>query len=84
MGKTVVIDANGWNDDMDAAPKDGTPFLGYSSRVSECAVIKWAEYLNCFRPTVFDGLYVEGEGVSDFCDPTHWRPLPPPPSTEQG
>lgn len=64
-----------WNDDMEAAPKDGTPFLGWSDE--GVAYVCWS-----FWRTEDKGLwrfFDTGRGDSYSFRPTHWRPLPEPP-----
>lgn len=65
----------------DTAPKDGTEFLGYSSRVGKCDVFKWSSHWKCFETTQHDGTYGPDEDeISIFDDFSHWMPLPPAPS----
>ena len=58
--------------DIATAPKDGTPILGYVPRFAyepKCEVLAWV---------------AGGWAAHDTCheSPTHWQPLPPPPSEE--
>ena len=57
---------------IEAAPKDGTEFLGFVgvSYQGGVVVLHWDK---------IDGLFIDRE--ADFWDPTHWMPLPPPPET---
>lgn len=65
---------------IESAPKDGTKILGYGPRGAE--VWRWNRQPYHQRPNP----YWERSGGSVTADranqPTHWCPLPPPPSAE--
>lgn len=67
----------GWRD-ISTAPKDGTPFLAINEHQAMLIV--------CARQEALEGGPGEWFYVDHFTDcseldsPTHWRPLPPPPS----
>lgn len=78
-------DSDGWRD-IATAPKDGTPVLGYAedwihddynpSGIRECfcdgdGFWQSPEWNN------YQDVYETGDG-----SPTHWQPLPPPPSRQ--
>lgn len=54
--------------DIDSAPKDGTEVL-----VTEVVYSPFVAY--------WSGTFKRwsAEGSHDYCSPTHWMPLPPPP-----
>ena len=60
---------------MDSAPKDGTEVLAYAQEIVR---MKWVEGEGY-------GLWIYAdETLADVCpeaiQPTHWKPLPPPPA----
>lgn len=59
--------AIGWRDDMENAPRDGTPVLVFT----ESGLVANAYYNRGWIP-IFSGKVL-------YRDPTHWMPLPPPP-----
>lgn len=77
----------GWQD-ISSAPKDGTIFLGFYPRFWVAGGRgDWAnpERLWCVGATRWDGdddlwRWHTLDGDAGY-EPTHWRPLPPPPST---
>jgi hypothetical protein len=63
---------------IETAPRDGTHVLGYED--GEMTVIHWSDH----PPT---SSYKGGYWNNIYCNdgewwPTHWMPLPPPPTTE--
>lgn len=81
MLSEALADANleivpGWQD-IETAPKDGTDILGYTPRNGHMWRTNWVEiYLNADntfnQPHWSCGIYTY--------QPTHWRPLPTPPT----
>lgn len=72
-------EADGWRD-ISTAPRDGTPILTYSGGCveTEAQMVMWwsmdkAEHC---------GFGWEAYEVSHMLAPTHWQPLPEPPTTE--
>ena len=67
---------------IETAPKDGTWILGYHPK--EWPIICW--YMVCITDPMGNHYEHEawhrmnGAGVSMFNSPTHWMPLPEPPS----
>jgi len=67
---------------IDGAPKDGTLFLGCKADHYHPQEAVWAAYhpnsrgKECWRTSAICGNKIEGL--------THWMPLPPPPSVEDG
>jgi hypothetical protein len=75
--------AGGWNADMDAAPRDGTPVLLCDARTGSMRWAVWA--IHPSHADTWDGdflgwrdgtLAARGEIVGVI--PTHWRHLPAP------
>lgn len=79
-----------WNPNMDEAPKDGTAIdlwvrSGAASyRLTDCQWIEdfdgagWANYRQYDEALHDSGLQLLREGVT----PTHWMPLPKPPTDQ--
>ena len=62
-----IIDAKGWNDNMDEAPKDGSRILGLpENRRCQAVEVHWGMFANKWINN-----YTEGEWII-----THWMPLP--------
>lgn len=68
------------------APKDGTHIMIF-------AQLRPNDFLECDRPQVLSGYWDEIDGAwcstgstfhGPFYDPTHWMPLPPPPTPDTG
>lgn len=66
----------GWQT-MDSAPKDGSEFVGYDAATGTQHVTHWDQY-GWYDPD--SHYYSETEPFQ----PTHWTPLPTPPSQEDG
>ena len=60
---------NGWRDDLENAPRDGTELVVYLPFVKRCVIAKWFEnyWVDRWDSTV----------LSD--EPSHWQLLPEPP-----
>ena len=66
------VEGDGWKT-IESAPKDGTPVLAYQAgRYFKC----WME---CDQ---YEGGYFWQDEEDSEPSPTHWRPLPTPPSSE--
>jgi hypothetical protein len=65
--------------DIASAPKDGTHFL--ASVDGEVRLVAWGKTSH----VPMYGFCLADQGVEDFdlCKPTHWRPLPAPPSNPE-
>lgn len=63
---------------IETAPRDGTWFLGWRpSKYEECRVDVWA--WNGFDSR--ENMFVDAaDSICDDHQPTHWMPLPPPPT----
>lgn len=66
---------------IETAPKDGTGFIGYERVHDGMYVISSC----CFDTTIGEFVFVEFSSQSN-CEarPTHWMPLPAPPTEEAG
>lgn len=82
-GKNVLaaLSGDGWMP-IESAPKDGTEYLGYDAKRNKFDVCVFIDspYVG-HTAAQSDGEY--GAGPDEFETPTHWQPLPPPP-TESG
>lgn len=67
---------SGWHP-IETAPKDGAEFLAYG---------KAGTFITAWRPDQCKGFGVIDSccGYYEDCEPTHWRPLPPPPASITG
>ena len=61
---------------IDLAPKDGTPILGFDGH--NITSVKWIVDFNWWEICVPS----EGYRDSDCIEPTHWVPLPDPPTVK--
>lgn len=75
-------DAPAWQD-IETAPKDGTSILGCNSR--GVFIFRWNtdEYARRVRPYWDSYGYVWGTTALRSDQPTHWMPLPEPPTPQQ-
>ena len=64
--------AGGWQP-IETAPRDGTPILSFDG--TDMAVIEWA--YGAWRVAVDE----YGVNQIEATPPTHWQPLPTPPSS---
>lgn len=73
-----MIDRNGWNTDMDAAPRDGTPVLLWlpdgPSGLPVAEVAEW--HGDCWWT---NGGPNAGSDMDEWSQATAWQPLPQPP-----
>ena len=71
-GLTIVAEGDGWLP-IETAPRDGTRVLGFGPHDSR------GHYINAviFYRDMWTITWMTGYG-----EPTHWRPLPPPPKPE--
>ena len=69
--------ASGWQT-IDSAPKDGSDFISY---VDGCrTLVHWGKVSHV---PIYGWIDIVGDPEDrDLCYPTHWQPLPPPPSEE--
>ena len=79
-------DAQGWRD-IATAPRDGTPIMVYCPRAGVVAPAKWDDnrfakkprpYWTHWGERIWGTLWIRDD------QPTHWRPLPPPPQGREG
>ncbi len=75
----MTIDANGWNDDMESAPGDGTSVLLWlRAPWSRSEVACWHELWGLWVDPGITRNDAQVSGIAS-CLPSHWQPLPPPP-----
>lgn len=67
---------------INTAPKDGTEFLAWDSRVREMGVCVWIGEWQRIVPVQGDSFSTDKFG-HDSGNLTHWRPLPKPPEDSQ-
>lgn len=67
---------NGWMP-IETAPKDGTPFLAYQRNGGPDLYPCW------FVNDQYEGAFWQND-YDNEPSPSHWRPLPAPPSHEEG
>ena len=75
--RTDLIPA--WNEDMDAAPRDGTEILAVNDE-GIIQVIRWSKHNHVPIYGWIRQIELYGEEVDGF-DPVAWLPLPKPPQT---
>lgn len=61
---------------IETAPKDGTPVLIFDNPIVVAAYFDTA-------PKDSGGQTWRMQGMCEWFDPSHWMPLPPPPTDEQ-
>ena len=71
---------SGWRT-MDSAPKDGTDVLVWRGNRRLGARPQGVVRACWWQPTRYEGKWVTVPGLHGI-KPTHWRPLPPPPSSK--
>jgi hypothetical protein len=84
--------------DIESAPKDGTPFLGYGGQVVGHDGVRNVAGKGCYELRYSEVTLENGETYKGFVTteythadgggftykyPTHWQPLPAPPSNKQ-
>jgi hypothetical protein len=79
---------------IESAPKDGTFVLLHVPEGLETGVVTVGAYSRFeprddetgrFKRGNWDGwLGMDADIMSSWCEPTHWQPLPAPPSQEEG
>lgn len=78
-----MIDKNGWNDDMSAAPKDGTTVLTYTPAPAERLLDEGYGVNTAYWDS--DWKWVVAAYPADCsvgiinAKPAHWMPVPPTP-----
>ena len=83
LADAAVAECAKW-EPIETAPKDGTPILGFDlgmskwPRFSGIMVISWDAENNEWC----SGKDYDGNSIARFDNPTHWRPLPAPPTDE--
>jgi hypothetical protein len=75
----LTISGNGWRDDMENAPRDGTDIQLYCEDSGEQFVGFNNPAEGSDRPDVFFTAFSKRDGSHIGCIPTHWKPLGPPP-----
>jgi hypothetical protein len=69
------ISGNGWRD-IESAPRDGTKFLAIGKTGYSVAFYRYEEWRDKTYFTVAHGEFYQSGAKFD---PTHWKPLDPPP-----
>jgi len=65
---------------IETAPRDGTRILGFGGGMGQIAnVISYNERVGCWD-TPYDTLDDRDEEENGYIRPTHWMPLPAPPT----
>jgi hypothetical protein len=71
-----VPSLDGWKP-IETAPKDGTCFLAFSDR-------EYVKLFVCSKAPAGQGGEWHNRSANRWATPTHWRPLPAPPSSPEG
>lgn len=68
---------------IETAPKDGTHFLGYGAPAYSSPGIAETYADEDYLGELYWVLFIRNDAETDCWEPTHWMPLPEPPSVTE-